>query len=719
MTKADKTRLLLAGICAVVSIGILYYGINFGQDLGGSYSVAVAVDKDSRNHALAVIKKRVEGVGLVAPVVSPSGTDRVLIRLARCDAAMIPAVERLCRETGLLSIHVVRRDNDSLVKELWNSKLAPAGYIIESITAGKKAEENFYIRTGDGVPVDQAGALSSFHATNLTPRSQFMLMPVQVAGKQVFRPCFVELQPELTNMIVDRAWTIRGSGGDWSVGVQLGREDKLAYREITAKHCPHGSQNNDSDTGRQFAVLVDNSLLAVTTIPAVVFDGRMFIDRVAGKDEATHLSSICQAGALRGVTRIEKDTIEPDLGSGVVRAMFLAVLLGGLAALVTLAAVWRGYGLAVAGCVAATVMLLPFGMILAAGILELISGSSGVRGVFALPVLTLWGLAGAGLALTTGLGLNVTIISRIADEMRAGRSLDISITGGYYKARWSIIDAAAVGLSAGILLFFWGTDPLKRFAVGLCAGTIVCLFVAFVVARAILAIAVSGLVRDVKAKNTTTADVGFGLVHRRLHAVILSVSVIVATWGLLIFNILKGRSLTTVPDLPGAVYGAVVAMLGVAVFVSIRFGLRHALGVSVAAIHAVLLAVGLFSLLGHAIGPAVAAALVVVAGCAICITLGIFDHVKELGLDSAYKRKLPIEVFGVAISRSIRHTIAICGAALLGAAALLIVCRGQVQDFGVVLFVGSLCASYSAFFIAVSVVLSLSRAAPAVGRDKR
>ncbi|MEI6809551.1 MAG: hypothetical protein WCN95_12595, partial [bacterium] len=431
MRKADKTRLLLAGICAVVSIAILYGGINFGQDLGGSFSVAVTVDKDSRKHTLGVIRKRVEGVGLAAPVVSASGSDKVVIKLARCDVGMITAVERLCRETGLLSIHLVRRDNDVLVKELWNSKSAPAGYAIESVVAGKKTAENFYIRTGDSLSSEQVAAISSFCATNLTPKSQFMLMPVQAAGKQFFRPCFVDQQPELANMGVDRAWPIRSSGGDWSVGVQLGRADKLAYREITAKHCPHGSQNNDSDTGRQFAVLVDNSLLAMTTIPAVVFDGRMFLDRVAGKDEARHLSSVCQSGTLRGVTRIEKVGLEPDLGSGVVRAMFLAALLGGLAALVTIAAVWRGYGLTIAACVAATVMLLPLGMILAAGILELISGTSGVRGVFALPVLTLWGLAGAGLALTAGVGLNVAIISRIAEEMRAGRSLDISLAGGY------------------------------------------------------------------------------------------------------------------------------------------------------------------------------------------------------------------------------------------------------------------------------------------------
>ena len=254
---------------------------------------------------------------------------------------------------------------------------------------------------------------------------------------------------------------------------------------------------------------------------------------------------------------------------------------------------------------------------------------------------------------------------------------------------------------------------------GLCACTIVCLFVAFVFARAVLVLAVAGLVRDVQVKGPQVADARFGLVQKRLHAVILSLVAIVATWGLLIFNIVQGRWLVTVPDLPGTVYGAVVALFGVAVFVSMRFGLRHALGVSVAAIHAVLLTVGVFSLTGHAIGPAVTAALVVVAGCSICVTLGIFDRMKELGLDSVYKRKLPQEVFEVAISRTIWYTITICGSALLGAAAMVIVCRGQAQDFGLVLFVGALCAACSAMFVAVSVVLALSRGTPAVGRDKR
>lgn len=718
MTKSDKIRFALAGVCAVVSVAILCGGINFGQDLGGSFSLVVSVDKVHRDQAAAVIRKRVEGVSLVAPIVAAVGNDQVAIRLARCDGGVMPAVERLCRETGLLSIHLVHRDNDALVAKLWDSGAVPPGYAIQSVPDAKKIAQNYYVRTGEVLSAEQTSALPLFNATNLSPRSQFMLMPALVSGRQVFRPCFVDQQPELTNMVVEKAWTIRGGGGDWSVGVQLGHADKLAYREVTSKHCPHGSQNNDSDAGRQLAVLMDNRLLAVSTIPAVVFDGRIFIDRIAGPDEARHIRSICQSGSLSGVGRVEKGMPDPDLGPGVARRVFLAALLGGLAVLVAVGAGWRGYGLAVAACAAAGVAILPFAMVVAAGILELIAGESGLRGVLSLPVLTLWGLAGAGLALAAGLGLSVTVMSRIAEEINAGRALEIAIAGGSRKARGSIVDLAAIGLSVGLAFFLWGTDPLKRFAVGLCAGTIACLFVVLVLARSVLTLVVSGRPGEAGRKVTTAGDAGFDFVRHRLYAAAASLVIIVITWGMLVYSKFHGRQLTAIPDVLQTVSGLVIALICVAVVVAIRFGLRQSVGVLVAVINALLVSVGVFGLLGHVIGPAVAASLVAVAVCGAFVATAVFDRVKELNQDPVFRRKPLEETFNVAISGTLRQTLATCGAVLLGAVALILVCRGQVQDFGLVLLAGAICSAYSLVFVAVPVVLLLSRARPVSGKEK-
>lgn len=718
MTKENRIRFLLVGACAVASVAILYGGINFGQDLGGSVNLVVTTDKDGRGQAFGVIRKRVGGLGLVEPAVSRHGSDQVLIRLSRCNGSMIPVVKRLCRETGLLSLHLVRSDNAARVKELWDSKSAPEGYGIETVSGGKHAGRNYYVRTNDSMASAHAATLSSFHAPSQS-KSLFALVPAFESGKRVFTPCFVDQQPELANAAVERAWTIQGIGGEWSVGIQLGQEGKLAYREITSKHRPHGSQNNDSDTGRELAVLMDSRCLAVFEIPGAVFDGRVFIDRIVTLEEAKHMRSICESGSLQGVTRIEEGTAAPDLGSGVVRGIFLAVLIGGLVVLFLMAAGWPGYGLIMGACVAMVVVLLPFGMVVAAGLLELIGGASGARSVFALPVLTLWGLAGMGLSLAAWLGLHAAIMQRTAEGVRAGSALEIAAANGYGKAQGSIIDAGAVGMIAGLLLFLTGTDQLRGFSVGLCAGTISNLLVILVAARALFSAAIPGRLRDAFGKVTAApSGAGFEFVQKRVYAIALSIGAILVTWGILVFNSIHGRQLVLVPDPWKTAWAAVAGTTGVGIFVMLRFGPRYAAGLIAAVVNALVLTAGFFCLSGRPIGPAVSAALAIVAGCSVFVVLGVFAWTGELGQEMEYRRKAPAEFFNLAIGRAVRHMLLTCGSVIIGAVALLLVCRGPVVDFGLALCIGAFCSAFSSLFIAVPVVLAFNRAAPEGARKR-
>lgn len=703
MTKEDKIRLMLVGGCVAVSVAILYGGINFGRDLGGSLSLTIPTDKGSQHRVVDVIRKRLGGLGLVEPAVHPFKEDKVLVWIARSDGEKLPAVERLCSEPGVMSLHLVRRDNAERVVDLLASNSAPDGYAVVSLPDAAGTDHAFYIKTNETSAADDAGGIASFHAPQ---KSLLMLMPSVVGGRKVFTPYFVDQQPELTNIVVERAWTMKGGGNQWSVCIQLGRDDKLAYREITSKHCPHGSQNNDSDTGRELAVLMDNRILAVSAVPGTVFDGRLFINRIAAPDEAKHLASVCASGSIRCTGRIEKGKASPDLGTGVAVRIMAAVLVGGMALIVLMAAFWPGYGLIAGAGTATGMFLLPLAMIVAAGILEVVGGEGGVRAVLSMPVVTLWVLSGAGLAVVTGLGLCVGVMQRIAQEIRSGRAIEIAVVNGYRRSQGAIIDATVVGLAAGLLLFLSGTAPLKGFAVAMCAGLLAMLVSNLVAVRAFVGVAASSTLRDSLGKTGGDVAAGPELMRKRVYAAALSLAAILLTWGIMIFNGFRGRRIILVPDLWLAVSAAVViAVLAVAVCVVLRHSLRHAAGVAVAMLNTLLLTTGIFSLSGRPVGSVAAAALVVAAGLSVHSSLGIFDRVRELLQDVANRRKDSAEVFNAAIHGAIWHVLASCGMALVVAVALMIACPGRVLDFGLVLCIGSLCAAFSSVFIAAPVVL--------------
>ncbi|MEI6218699.1 MAG: hypothetical protein WCP86_07345, partial [bacterium] len=363
MKKSDKVRFLLVGVCAVASIAVLYGGISPGRDFGGGVSIVATSDKDNRAGAMEVLRKRIASLQPSDALVAPSGSDQIVVSLSRRDGVMIPAVQRLCREPGLLSLQLVHRKSEEWVKQLWESKSAPDGFGIETSPDGR----NFYVRSNDDRSAGQASALSSFHSQ---PKSRFMLASVVVSGKRMFVPYYLEQQPEMSGVDVDRAWTVAGQNSEWTVVLQLGRDGKRTYKEITAEHCPHGHQNNDSDTGRQLAVMMDNRVLSVFMVPGIVDDGNLFVERIVSKTEAEHLRNVCASGYLRGVVRTESCAVGPDLGNYSILRLLAAVVLASLAILLLAAIVWAGHGVVIGACVAVAALLMPLGMLIAAGILE-------------------------------------------------------------------------------------------------------------------------------------------------------------------------------------------------------------------------------------------------------------------------------------------------------------------------------------------------------------
>ena len=185
--------------------------------------------------------------------------------------------------------------------------------------------------------------------------------------------------------------------------------------------------------------------------------------------EARDLALLLRAGALAApVYKVEDRTIGPSLGQDNIDRGFDAVLIGFLAVIVFMAIYYRGFGLIAD-------MALFANLVLIVALLSLLQAS-----------LTLPGIAGIVLTVGMAVDANVLIFERIREELVSGNSVQGSIHSGYEKAFSSIADANITTLIAAVVLFAFGTGPIKGFAITLSLGIITSMFTAIVGTRSVV-----------------------------------------------------------------------------------------------------------------------------------------------------------------------------------------------------------------------------------------
>ena len=192
-------------------------------------------------------------------------------------------------------------------------------------------------------------------------------------------------------------------------------------------------------------------------------------------EEATNLALLLRAGALAAPMEIvEERTIGPSLGAENVQAGFASVIIGFVLVLVFMAMWYRGFGL-VANFV------LAINLVIIVAVLSMLQAT-----------LTLPGIAGIVLTVGMAVDANVLIFERIREELRAGNTPQASINEGYSKAFSTIADANITTLIAAVILFIFGTGPIKGFAITLAIGIATSMFTAIMVSRAIINLIVGG-----------------------------------------------------------------------------------------------------------------------------------------------------------------------------------------------------------------------------------
>ena len=186
--------------------------------------------------------------------------------------------------------------------------------------------------------------------------------------------------------------------------------------------------------------------------------------------KALKLSLLLRAGALAApVEIVEERTVGPSLGQENIQLGKKSIMIGFILVMIFMALYYRLFGLAANVALTANLVLI-------IGIMSLIPGAT----------LTLPGIAGIVLTVGMAVDANVLIFERIREEIRNGNSPQASIHAGYSKALSTIADANITTLIAALVLFVFGTGPIKGFAVTLSIGIVCSMFTAIMGTRALV-----------------------------------------------------------------------------------------------------------------------------------------------------------------------------------------------------------------------------------------
>jgi preprotein translocase subunit SecD len=251
--------------------------------------------------------------------------------------------------------------------------------------------------------------------------------------------------------------------------------------EIDAQYNePHVSLTFDKKGARRFAeitgenvkkrlaIVLDNKVQTAPTIQEKISGGAARITGRFTTEEARDLAIVLRAGALPAPVKIlEERTVGPSLGADSIQKGLFSMYIGGLLVVLFMIIYYKGSGVVanIALCI---------------NILLIAGGLAGFQATLTLP-----GIAGIILTIGMAVDANVLIFERIREEMALGKTPRAAVDAGYERATLTILDANVTTLIAALVLFQFGTGPVKGFAVTLSLGVVSSLFTALILTRSI------------------------------------------------------------------------------------------------------------------------------------------------------------------------------------------------------------------------------------------
>ncbi|RMF18905.1 MAG: protein translocase subunit SecD [Candidatus Dadabacteria bacterium] len=385
--------------------------------------------------SLETIRNRIDQYGVSEPSIQRQGDDRIVVQLPGVDDP--ERAIKLIGRTAQLTFHLVRDD-------------VQAEGLTEAIDALIAAHPEFK---------RDVRALNAALAATLPTGVEVRFQRVADEFGSFTQPILVSAEPEMSgDTVVDARVRIEQQFNEPYVLLQFNEEGAEQFAELTAEN-----------VGKRLAIVLDEMVYSAPVIREKIGGGRASIEGGFTIDEARDLAIVLRAGSLPAdVSILEERTVGPSLGQDSIERGVRAIVVGGLLVVLFMAFYYRYAG------IVADVSLFA-NLIYLMAILSLFGAT-----------LTLPGLAGIVLTIGMAVDGNVIIFERIREELRLGKSVRSAVETGYSKALSTVLDANVTTLIAGLILFQFGTGPVRGFAVTLTVGILTTLVSVLFVSRTLI-----------------------------------------------------------------------------------------------------------------------------------------------------------------------------------------------------------------------------------------
>ena len=475
--------------------------------------------EDAINRVLEILQNRIDQFGVAEPTIQKQGSQRIIVELAGVQDS--ERARALLESTALLEFYIVKEvttTNDLMIKIDQSLK---GNEVVATVSKSTETSQEITPKAQDetvsvtelfgetqndesrdindeqvseninadrpfssllrnlgntiGVPEKNVYALrkiletpevkerlSSAGGTFLFSHKAEEYPGVDGNLEKMYALYLLEDRAELTGGVVEEAKANLGPQGSTSAG------QPIVNLSMNSDGARKWAIVTGSNVGRQVAIVLDNKVHMAPNIREKISGGGTLIEGFANINEAKDIAIVLRAGALPApVDIIEERVVGPSLGADSVRQGTQSVLIGLALVLLFMLIYYR-----LAGTIADFALI--WNIILVLAILASLQAT-----------LTLPGIA--GLILTVGMSIdaNVIIFERIREELKKGKTPRAAVDGGYQRALTTIIDANVTTLIAALVLWQFGTGPIKGFATVLFWGILISMFTAIFVTRTI------------------------------------------------------------------------------------------------------------------------------------------------------------------------------------------------------------------------------------------
>ena len=403
------------------------------------------IRKEIIDQSIEVIRNRIDEFGVSEPVITAQGGKRILVQLPGIKEA--ERARELIQKTAHLELSLV---SEELSVEKLNEMIAQAedkgGYSLES----EKSYRSYVQRLNKDLKLPPRTALAFIKDDSARTLS---------AGRS---PLLLETDTGLTGDMLEDASVGVGQFGEPLVNFRFGLEGRKIFSKVTSENI-----------GRRIAIVLDGVVKTAPEIKDHLTDrGQITLgsgDRTKMLEEAQMVSTTLRAGALpTSLEQLEERTVGPTLGRDYVAKGRMSAITAICLVLIFLLIYYRWLGLAADIALSLNMMFL-------------ISCLASFGATLTLPGI-------AGIILTVGMAVdaNIIIFERLKEELRKGSSVKLAISEGFDRAFSAILDANITTAIVCLILMYFGTGPIRGFAVTLFCGIITSVFTAIFVSRTLL-----------------------------------------------------------------------------------------------------------------------------------------------------------------------------------------------------------------------------------------